>query len=249
MQFSKELSEEERQASEEAIRMLIRRGELAGELTYTEIVAAFSGSIIDVDALGQIVTLLREAGIKVIHVDGSFEDHLERALIEEGRCWILASSLTERAFWIGACEAAKLLGADEKRIFWKVFGKTIWERGADDTFPCTTVGKSYTKLLELVRDGDVRLDDLREPLDMLEDSLHEVARNWRKHSDEVERLIQALRCRLELTPKALARQPDEQFDKGAFNARDLIRAIERPLRQLALLQTSHKLQDRFKELD
>lgn len=226
------------------LRALIERGKTEGELTYNDVVDAFRDTIMDIDAIDQIIYLLGEAGVDVIRPDDPLKERLVDALNTEGLSWMLTSSLTERAFWLGAYQSARLLGADSKTkngLYRNVLN-TLWERASDDTFQSTRFGRIHTELLSAVGREDVRLCELVERVDLLEAILSELSQTWQVGARDAQKLIRGLRDLINF----ISGPSGPATKRKVTDLTGIIQALETPLRQLSLLETSHKLQDRFK---
>jgi hypothetical protein len=222
------------------IQALIARGREEGELTYDEIIEALPEAIIDIDAIEKVIESLVAAGIEVIRPDDPLQERLAKTLEDEGLSWIVKSSLTERAYWIGAQRAAKLLGASKKTGagFIKPILKTSHHRSADDTFPFTRLGRILADLVKAIQCEHKSPEAMHGHVDSLNVTLEDLASAWQRELRDSKGLIQDFLRLIEVVREA--RTPDSKRELLTS-----VNTLNQPLRRLSLLETSHDIQDRF----
>ena len=184
--------------------------------------------------------------------------------LDEDRKWIASSALTERAYLIGMIKLSDtltklgVLPADNQlidKIDRRILFETMFYRSADDSFEPTPLGQLYDQLKRSNREKDrLKVLECTNEINVVCEYLQSEFKESVSFIQEQTKMLQAIHQRWDLAGRTeelsspVDQQALESTDRGFPDegvAAKILHLIEERLRFIALLQTSHKLNDRF----
>ena len=195
--------------------------------------------------------------------DLSFDSEKYLGLDEDTK-WIASSALMERAYLFGMIKLSHTLielgvmPADNElidKISRRILFKTRFSRSADDSFKSTPLGQLHDQLERSNREKDrLKVLESTNEINAVCKYLQSEFEESVSFIQEQTKMLQAIYGRWDQTsrPEELSSPADqlamESMDRGFSDERaaaKIAHLIEERLRFIALLQTSHKLNDRF----
>ena len=194
--------------------------------------------------------------------DLSFDSEKYLGLDEDTK-WIASSALMERAYLFGMIKLSHTLielgvmPADNQLIdkISRRMLKTMFYRSADDSFEPTPLGQLYDQLKRSNREKDrLKVLESTNEINVVCEYLQSEFKESVSFIQEQTKMLQAIHQRWDLAGRTeeLSSPADQQAlestDRGFSDegvAAKIPHLIEERLRFIALLQTSHKLNDRF----
>lgn len=195
--------------------------------------------------------------------DLSFDSEKYLGLDEDTK-WIASSALMERAYLFGMIKLSHTLielgvmPADNElidKISRRILFKTRFSRSADDSFKSTPLGQLHDQLERSNREKDrLKVLESTNEINAVCKYLQSEFEESVSFIQEQTKMLQAIYGRWDQTsrPEELSSPADqlamESTDRGFSDERaaaKIAHLIEERLRFIALLQTSHELNDRF----